>query len=140
MFLLLLRVFSPRTVANLVVQPSKLNRSGGTGLTKEQADWLRALMATNRSGPMRGAVRGLATFDSCSWLKEIKASTIVVGGTHDTAVPQYHFDTLVNRIPGACGRLIDRAGHTLIWTHTRELAEIIRTKWASSGRLNRLCG
>ena len=27
------------------------------GLTKEQADWLRALMATNRSGPMRGAVR-----------------------------------------------------------------------------------
>ena len=37
-FLLLLRVFSPRTVANLVVQPSKLNRSGGTGLTKEQAD------------------------------------------------------------------------------------------------------
>jgi len=99
-FLLLLRVFSPRTVANLVVQPSKLNRSGGTGLTKEQADWLRALMATNRSGPMRGALRGLATFDSCSWLKEIKASTIVVGGTHDTAVPQYHFDTLVNRIPG----------------------------------------
>jgi len=39
-FLLLLTVFSfsPRTVANLVVQPSKLNRSGGIGLTKEQAD------------------------------------------------------------------------------------------------------
>ena len=129
MFLLLLTVFSPRTVANLVVTPSKLNRSGDIGLTKEQADWLRALMATNCSGPMRGAVRGLATSDSRRWLKEIKAPTIVVGGTQDTAVPQYHFDTLVKGIPGACGRLIDRAGHTLIWTHTRGLAEIIRTKW-----------
>jgi pimeloyl-ACP methyl ester carboxylesterase len=63
-----------------------------------------------------------------SWLKDIKAPTVVVGGTHDIAVPPYHFDTLVKGIPGARGRLVERAGHTLIWTHTRELAEIIRTQ------------
>ena len=64
-------------------------------------------------------------FDSRPWLKEINAPTLVVGGTHDFAMPRHHFDTLVNGIPGAFGRLVDRAGHTLVWTHTRELAEII---------------
>jgi len=34
---------------------------------------------------------------------------------------------LVNGIPGACALLVERAGHTLIWTHTLEFAEIIRT-------------
>jgi pimeloyl-ACP methyl ester carboxylesterase len=125
----LVALFGPRTIANLVVRPSKPDRTGAIGLTSEQAEWLRALMAANRSGPMRGAVRGLITFDSRPWLKEIKVPTIVVGGTHDSGVPQYHFDTLVNGIPGARGRLIERAGHTLIWTHTRELAEIIRAQW-----------
>jgi 3-oxoadipate enol-lactonase len=61
---------------------------------------------------MRGAVRGLATFDSRPWLGEIGVPTLVVGGTHDTAIPQYHFDTLVNGIPEARGLLIARAGHT----------------------------
>jgi 3-oxoadipate enol-lactonase len=127
-FLSLLTLFSPGTIAALLVRLSKLDRTGAIGLTKQQADWLRALMATNRAAPMRGAVRGLMTFDSRSWLKDIKAPTVVVGGTHDIAVPRYHFDTLVKGIPGARGRLVERAGHTLIWTHTRELAEIIRTQ------------
>jgi hypothetical protein len=50
----------------------------------------------------------------------------VIGGTHDTAVPRHHYDALVGGIPGAEGRLVERAGHTLIWAHTRELAEIVR--------------
>jgi len=122
----LLTLLGPRKTANMVVQPWKLNRSGAVGLTTEQANRIRALMVTNRTGPTRGAIRGQANFDSRPWLKNIKVPTIVVGGTHDAAVPQYHFDTLVNGIPGARGRLIDRAGHTLIWTHTRDFAEIIR--------------
>jgi pimeloyl-ACP methyl ester carboxylesterase len=74
---------------------------------------------------MRGAVSGLVTFDSPPWLHKIAVPTLVVAGTHDTAVPQHHFDTLVRGIPGACGRLVDRAGHMLVWTQTRELAVII---------------
>jgi pimeloyl-ACP methyl ester carboxylesterase len=125
----LLALFSPATIANLVVRPSKPNPVGALGLTEQQADWLRALMATNHSDPMRGAVRGMITFDSRPWLKEIRAATLVVGGTHDSAVPRHHFDRLVNGIPEACGRLVERAGHPLIWTHTQELADIIRTQW-----------
>jgi len=126
--LTLLTLFTPRTIGNLVVRPSKPKSAGEIGLNKTQADWLRALMAANRARPMRGAARGLATFDSRPWLGEIRVPTLVVGGTHDVAVPQHHFDMLVNGIPEARGALVERAGHTLIWTHTRELARIVQTE------------
>jgi pimeloyl-ACP methyl ester carboxylesterase len=138
LFSALLGVFSPRTLANLVVRPSKPGPTGAIGLTRAQADWLRALMATNSSIPMRGAVRGLATFDSRPWLREIDLPTLVIGGTDDKAVPRHHFDMLVNGIPGARGQLIARAGHTLMWTHTRELAAIVGAPWQA--QLTRIPG
>jgi pimeloyl-ACP methyl ester carboxylesterase len=128
-FLALLTVVSPRTLANLTIKPSRPKPTGAIGLTSEQAHWLRAILGVNRSASMRGAVRGLATFDSRPWLKDINLPTLVVGGTDDDAVPRYHFDMLVKGIPGARGQLVERAGHTLIWTHTGEFAEIIRGCW-----------
>lgn len=123
---MLLTLFTPRTLANLIVRPSK---SGSEiGLNETQVDWLRALVGTNRAAPIRAAARGLITFDSRPWLGEIRVPTVVVGGTHDIGVPQHHFDALVNGIPGARGILVGRAGHTLLWTHTRELAEIVQTQ------------
>jgi pimeloyl-ACP methyl ester carboxylesterase len=115
-----------------VVQALKPKRAGEIGLTKEQAVWLRAIMGTNHAWQMRGAIGGLVTFDSRPWLKEIKVPTLVVGGTHDTAVPRYHFDTLVNGIPEAFGKLVERAGHTLAWTHARELAQIVEAHWKTT--------
>jgi 3-oxoadipate enol-lactonase len=125
-FLALLWFFSPGVLAKIIFQPSKPQPTGPKGLTKEQAEWMRSILAANQAPAMRGAVRGLLTFDSRPWLKEIRAPTLVVGGTHDDAVPRHHFDTLVSKIPGAVGRLVDRAGHTLVWTHTQEFADIIR--------------
>jgi 3-oxoadipate enol-lactonase len=74
---------------------------------------------------MRGIARGAVTFDSRTWLKQITAPTLIVSGTHDTTVPQHHYETLVRGIHGARGRLIEGAGHVLALTHTRELADII---------------
>jgi pimeloyl-ACP methyl ester carboxylesterase len=128
MLLTLLRFFSPGTIAKLILRASKPKPAGAIGLTTEQAAWVQSILAANRAPAMRGAVRGLITFDSRPWLNEITAPTLVVGGTHDFGVPQHHFDTLVHGIPGASGRLVDRAGHTLVWTHTCELAEIIRAQ------------
>jgi 3-oxoadipate enol-lactonase len=127
-FSMLLRFLSPGTIAKVFVQPSKTKPTGAIGLTREQAQWLQSILAANRAPAVRGAVKGLITFDSRPWLKEIGAPTLVVGGTHDNAVPRHHFDTLVSGIPGAIGRLVDRASHTLLWTHTRELADIIRAQ------------
>ena len=84
-------------------------------------------MAANRARPMRGAVRGLVDFDSRPWLPKISAPTRVIGGTDDHAVPRHHFDALLRGIPNAEGTLIDGADHKLIWTHTRQLADLIGT-------------
>jgi 3-oxoadipate enol-lactonase len=122
----LLRFLSPGAIGNLIpLSVAEPSAAGPIGLTSKQAEWLQSMMAANGASAMRGAAGGLVTFDSRPLLKEITAPTLVVGGTHDTAVPQHHYDTLVSGIPGAVGRLIDRAGHMLAWTHTRELAEII---------------
>jgi len=124
----LLRLVSPGTIGKLMIFASKPKATGAIALTREQAEWLQSLMAANRAPAMRGAARGLITFDSRPWLKEITVPTLVVGGTHDMGVPRHHFDALVRGIPGAVGQLVDRAGHTLIWTHTRELAGIMAPK------------
>jgi pimeloyl-ACP methyl ester carboxylesterase len=105
---------------------SKPKRGGAIALTREQAQWMQSLMAQNRAAAMRKAARGLVTFDSRPWLKEIKAPTLVIAGTHDDAVPRHHFDMLVKGIPGAVGHLVDRDGHTLVWTHTQEFADLVR--------------
>jgi 3-oxoadipate enol-lactonase len=131
-FLALLSIFTPRMLANLIVQPSQPKATGAIGLTKEQAVWLRAVLGANRAPAMRGAVRGLATFDSRPWLQELDVPTLVIGGADDAAVPRHHFDMLVNGIADAGGRLIERAGHALIWSHTRELADIVRAERATS--------
>lgn len=124
-FLGLLRVLSPATVAKLLLWASKPKPGGAIGLTTEQAAWLQSILAANRALAMRGAFRGLITFDSRPWLNEIRVPTLIVGGTHDVGVPQHHFDTLVAGIPEAVGRLVDHAGHALVWTYTRELADLI---------------
>jgi 3-oxoadipate enol-lactonase len=124
----LLALFTPRTIANLILWPSKNKLSGAIGLNETQVAWLRALIGANRASAMRAAARGLVSFDSRPWLKEIAVPTLVIGGACDTAVPQHHFKALVNGIPGACGLLVEHAEHWLLWTHTRELGEIIQTQ------------
>jgi 3-oxoadipate enol-lactonase len=99
----LLRFLRPGTIGRLILRASKPKPGEGTDLTLEQAEWVHSMMAANRARAMRGAVRGMITFDSRSWLKEIRVPALVIGGTHDTGVPGYHFDMLVNGIPGARG-------------------------------------
>jgi 3-oxoadipate enol-lactonase len=122
----LLMLLSPATLAKIVFRASK-PKSGQAGLTPQQTDRLRAIMGSNRARPMRGAVRGLVDFDSRPWLPKISAPTRVIGGTDDHAVPRHHFDALLRGIPNAEGTLIDGADHKLIWTHTRQLADLIGT-------------
>ena len=120
-------VVSPRTLANVIVREG----SGLSGMTSEQVKWLRAIIGQNGRRQMRGAVRdGLLGFDSRSWLNTITAPTLVIGGSGDWAVPRHHFDMLVSTIPGARGREIEGAGHALLWTHTDQLASIIRSQAA----------
>ena len=57
-FLLLLRVLRPATLAKLIFRPSKPDPTGAIGLTGEQIEWMRSIVAANRPPAMRGTVRG----------------------------------------------------------------------------------
>ena len=129
---ILLTLFSTKTLVSLIIRPSETKPGGEVGLSEAQAVWLRAQMGGNRASQMRQAARALVTFDSRPWLGELQVPTLVAGGTHDVGVPQHHFDTLVNGIPGARSKLIERGGHTLLWTHTRELADAVRAEWPAA--------
>jgi 3-oxoadipate enol-lactonase len=118
-----LSVVPPRTLARLIVQPG---HAGMPGMTKEQAVWLRGIIGANDRKTMRAAAEGLLTFDSRPWLKDISVPTLVIAGAEDTVVPVHHFHMLVSGIPGAQGAVVQGAGHTLLWTHTEELADMIR--------------
>jgi 3-oxoadipate enol-lactonase len=122
--LTLLRIMSPAAIGRLMLR--QLKATGASNfIDQREGAWLVGLMSENRAAPMRGAARGLIGFDSRPWLADIKAPTLVIAGARDHAVPRHHFDTLVGGIPGARGHLIDGADHTLAWTHTRELGELI---------------
>jgi 3-oxoadipate enol-lactonase len=127
---LLLLLVSPGTIAG-VIAPAR-EPVNSHGMTKAQAEWLQQIIGQNRADRMRGAARGLLTFDSRSWLRKIRVPTLVVAGTADDAVPRHHFDSLTGGIPGATGREVAGAGHALIWTHTRELADIVCEAAAAS--------
>ena len=119
----LLSFATPRTVARMIVQSG---RAYMPGLTAEQAAWLRSLMGANSRRAMRAAAKGLLTFDSRRWLKDLAIPTLVIAAGEDAAVPAHHFDALMFGIPGALGTVVQGAGHTLLWTHTEKLADLIR--------------
>jgi pimeloyl-ACP methyl ester carboxylesterase len=97
-------------------------------MTSERSAWLREIMGANGRREMREAAKGLLSFDSRPWLKDIAVPTFVIAGQRDTAVPAHHFDALMFGIPGAAGTVVQGAGHTLLWTHTAELAGLIRQR------------
>jgi len=119
----LLSVTSPRRVAGLML---RLGRSSMPGMTAEKTARMRDIIAANERKKMRAAATGLLTFDSRPWLKHISVPALVIAGAEDAGVPVHHFKTLMFGIPGALGTVVQGAGHTLLWTHTKELAGLIR--------------
>jgi pimeloyl-ACP methyl ester carboxylesterase len=118
----LLSVISPRTVAGVIV---RLGRAAMPGMTAEKTAWMREIIGANDRKKMRAAARSLFTFDSRPWLKSLSVPTLVIAGAEDAGIPAHHFNTLMFGIPGALGTVVQGAGHTLLWTHTEQLAQLI---------------
>jgi pimeloyl-ACP methyl ester carboxylesterase len=83
---------------------------------------------------MIAAVEAMKTFDSRPWLQQIACPTLVIAGADDTAVPLAHAHMLAQGIPGAQLRIVDGAGHTLIWTHTKVFVQIVEAFLTSVAR------
>jgi pimeloyl-ACP methyl ester carboxylesterase len=123
-FIGVLSTVGPRTVAKLITQPSRAM----SGITPAKVAWLRGIFAANGRRQMRGAAQGLLKFDSRAWLEELAVPVFVIAAANDVAVPAHHFETLMSGIPQAQGHMVQGAGHTLLWTHTEQLAALIRKR------------
>ncbi len=115
---LLIRVLGMKRFAKLIVS------QGAHELSKERADWLIALIASQDSTLMLSAWRETMAFDSRTRLPEIRCSTLVVAGSDDIAVPLHHAKILHNGIAGSRLVVVEGASHALIWTHLDELVRL----------------
>ncbi len=122
----LVRILGVRRLAGLVI-----NSAGGQRLTPETARWLQGILAANDTGRMVAAVKAMNAFDSRPWLHQITCLTLVIAGAQDAAVPLVHTQMLAQGIPGAQLRVVDGAGHTLIWTHTDIFVQAVEAFLAS---------
>jgi len=117
----LVRILGMRRLARLLFS----GVGGGQRMPPETARWLEGILAANDKARMVAAVEAMKAFDSRPWLREITCPTLVIAGAADTAVPRAHADMLVQGIPNAQLRVIDGAGHTLIWTHTEIFVQVV---------------
>ena len=83
---------------------------------------------------MVAAVEAMKAFDSRLWLQQIACPTLVIAGAEDTGVPLWHAHMLAQGIPGAQLRVVEGAGHTLIWTHMEIFVQAVEAFLASVGR------
>lgn len=122
----LVRLLGTRRLAALIARPGT---GGGPALTHDQLIWLRDMLAGNDSTAMAQAAADLAAFDSRGWLDRLHMPTLVVSGESDTAVPAHHAAMLAAGIPGARTVIVPDAGHTMVWTHPQQLAQILSDWW-----------
>jgi pimeloyl-ACP methyl ester carboxylesterase len=124
------RILGMRRLARLLFS----GVGGGQRLPPEIADWLEGILAANDTARMVAAVEAMKAFDSRPWLNQIACPTLVIAGAEDTAVPLAHAHMLAQGIPSAQLRVIDGAGHTLIWTHTEIFVQVVEAFLASVNR------
>jgi len=126
----MVRILGVRGMARL----SSSGVGGGPRVSPETARWFQEMMVVNDTGRMVAAVEAMKAFDSRPWLHEITCPTLVIAGAEDTGVPLTHAHMLAQGIPGAQLRVIDGAGHTLIWTHTEIFVQAVEAFLASVNR------
>jgi pimeloyl-ACP methyl ester carboxylesterase len=102
-----------------------LGGGGGPPLPPTHAAALRRMLRVNTRRRAVAAHRAMLKFDSRKWLSDISAPTLVVCGSADTFVPEWHSQLLALGIPNAELARVKGAGHTLLWTHTAQLSHIV---------------
>jgi 3-oxoadipate enol-lactonase len=107
----LVRILGVRRLARLAI-----SSGGGRPMPPATAQWLQGILETNKTGPMVEAVAAMEAFDSRPWLKQLTCPTLVIAGSEDRAVPRVHAEMLAGGIPHAQLRIVDGAGHFLLWT------------------------
>lgn len=125
----LVRILGVRQMGKLAIE-----NGGGQRVPPETARWLQEIIAANDKANMVAAVKAMLDFDSRMWLHQIKCRTLVIAGAEDEAVPLAHAQMLAQGVPNAQLRVIDGAGHFMIFTHTDTLIQTVEAFLASANR------
>jgi pimeloyl-ACP methyl ester carboxylesterase len=121
----LLSAFGGKRMARWMVREG-VSIGGGPPLSAQQVSWLREVLGSGPRAALVAASREMRHFDSRPWLPSLAVEALVVAGAEDHAVPEHHFRMLTTKIPRVASHVVGGAGHTLVWTHTAILAEIVR--------------
>jgi 3-oxoadipate enol-lactonase len=116
----MVRILGVRRLGRLAIA-----RGGGRRMSPETAAWLEGIMAANQTARMVPAVKAMTAFDSRPWLHQIACPTLVIAGAEDQAVPLAHARMLAQAIPEAQLRIVEGAGHFLLYTDPEEVVHTI---------------
>ncbi len=104
---------------------ARLLARNASELDPEQQRQLEGIINDNTLENALLSLEALRDFDSRDWLKQLRCETLIVAGDSDTAVPLHHAHMLQAAIPQSRLLVMTHAGHTLLWTHTAQLAALI---------------
>jgi pimeloyl-ACP methyl ester carboxylesterase len=119
--ILILKIFGIKGFGRLVVNEFKKDKQ----IPVFQFGNLTQMFAKNNKQAIISYLKHLLKFDSRTWLNQIKQPCLIIRGQNDNAVPQYHTNILSNLIPNSKTFEIGKGGHLMIWTHIKQLAQII---------------
>jgi pimeloyl-ACP methyl ester carboxylesterase len=125
----LVQILGVRQMGKLAIE-----NGGGQRVPPETTLWLQEIIAANDKTNMVAAVKAMLDFDSRKWLHQIICPTLVISGAQDEAVPFAHAQMLAQGIPNAQLRVIDGAGHFMIFTHTDTFIQTVEAFLASINR------
>jgi pimeloyl-ACP methyl ester carboxylesterase len=118
---LLIRLLGVRLFVDLIIA------QGLKQIPQERRAWVASLIARTwgESDPKSLALawREAIAFDSRSRLHEIRCPTLVIAGSHDTAVPIHHAKMLHDGIASSKLVVIEGADHALMWAHPDQWLE-----------------
>ncbi|MCS7073842.1 MAG: alpha/beta hydrolase [Bacteroidia bacterium] len=89
------------------------------------ADYKR-MVYSNRDDRIVEGARVLLNYDIRHRLQEIKADTLVISARNDRVVLPHHHEILITGIPQARHLMFENAGHSLLYSHTKEFTTLTK--------------
>jgi pimeloyl-ACP methyl ester carboxylesterase len=87
---------------------------------------LQKMFADSDPKAATAVLKEVFSFDSRSWVHNIRCPTLIIGGLRSMAVPVHHTYLLHDKIKGSQLEIFEDAGHALIWTHSQRFIGVVR--------------
>jgi len=100
---------------------------GGLGVEAKYVRFFKEMVADYRDDVLLHFVHEIFKFDSRAHLPKFKMPALVIGANQDLVTPVQHSKQMANLIPNAKIKLVDNAGHALIFTHPQLFKETARS-------------